>query len=373
MVTYNTMWPYMPLIVYKLYYAYMKKATKTIIIIGIIILLLVFLYQKEDDLPLEKSAVGIVAALTGDLAWWGEGTVAGAKLAQYDLAQEGVDISLYIEDGSLDPVTALNAAQKIVFQGDVQAMYTEFNPATIAIGSYLKDKDIHFIYDSAPVSPLEESENYFKTYIDYTESCKQAALIAQERGFVNPGVMKINLEYGDLCLEGIKLVYDNVFVESYNPGGVVFGTEVTKLKNENVDVLFNVTFPSEMIKISRALDDQDFNPQQVVLLENLTDDVIANLPNSLEGTLSFGLPPVDEDFIDRINTSYGEVSNYQSAALAYIHIKHLARAVEGCGRDVIAQSDQEPIIGFRGFTDRKAQFTVEYYELIQGELVRIIF
>ncbi|MCA9488257.1 MAG: ABC transporter substrate-binding protein, partial [Nanoarchaeota archaeon] len=99
--------------------------------------------------------IGIITDLTGPAAYWGTSSQVGAELAVEELKEEGYDINLVYEDYRLDSSEALSAVQKLVNVDDVDGVYAEFNPAAISAGSFLKGKDVLYIYDAAIISPLE--------------------------------------------------------------------------------------------------------------------------------------------------------------------------------------------------------------------------
>src|SRR3990172_2543749 len=110
------------------------------------------------------------------------------------------------EDYQLDAAKALTSGQKLVNTDNVDAIYADFNPAAIAISSFLKDKNKLFVYDAAVTSPLKDSTNNFKTYLDYQEGCKGVATKFKNQGVAKIGYLKLNLEAGELCGAGIQEV-----------------------------------------------------------------------------------------------------------------------------------------------------------------------
>ena len=187
--------------------------------------------------------IGIITDLTGPAAYWGTSSQVGAELAVEELKEEGYDINLVYEDYRLDSSEALSAVQKLVNVDDVDGVYAEFNPAAISAGSFLKGKDVLYIYDAAIISPLENNPYAYKTYLDYKEGCRQISSKFREEGIEKMGVLKVNLEFGEICLEGAEEVYgENVSVEAYNLGDQDFKTQILKLNQEGVGAIINVGF-----------------------------------------------------------------------------------------------------------------------------------
>ena len=310
--------------------------------------------QKDEVIK-----IGVITPLTGGVAYWGESSRLGVELAKKDLADEGINVEFIIEDGQLDPKVALNATQKLVNVDKVDAIFSEFNPAAIAVTSIIKDKNILHVYDAAAISPLKESDNVYKTYLDYELSCEKVARLIKNRGIEKVGVLKINLEFGNLCLNGIKNVYgDNVFVENYNAETFDFRTMLSKLKvNDDIGAIFNVSFQPETLASIKNINEFKMDAIFVGLSEIVSPDIVNEYTDLLEESIMFGLPAVSNDFVQRIEMEFPDqtVSNYQAASLAYIHSKQIANAFNKCNKDLecvkkeMDNSKKESVIGFSGF------------------------
>jgi len=361
----------------------MNKIIITVIVVIIIVVVIFVLASRsgeEGDLTGEPIKIGVITPLTGGVAYWGESAVFGVELAKRDLATEGIEVDFIVEDGQLDPKVALNAAQKLVNMDAVDAVYSEFNPAAIAVTSFVKDKHILHLYDAAPISPLQESENIYKTYLDFEASCQEVAQLVKNRGIESVGVLKMNLEHGDLCLKGIRKVYgDNAVVEEYNPGLTDFRTPLSKLKTNDVQALFNVAFQPETLASLRNIQELKMDVLFVGLSEIVSPDIVDQYTNLLEGAVMFGLPAVSNDFIERLGREFPDatISNYQAVALAYMHLKQIAQSLHTCRKDLACvrnEMDQvrpEPLVGFTGFQNHIAGFDVLIQEWRNGEFVDI--
>lgn len=315
--------------------------------------------------------IGVITPLTGGVAYWGESSRVGIRLAEQELKEKGVDISVIVEDGQLDPKVALNAAQKLVGVDGVDAIYSEFNPAAIAVSSYLKDKDMVQIYDAAPVSPLLESENFFKTTLDYEKSCEQVSKLLKKRGYSRIGVLKVNLEYGDLCAKGIRNVFGtNVFVESYNAGATDFRTPLAKFTASDVEVVFHAGFQPETLASLKNLRGLNTRMPFIGLMETMTPGVAEEFKDVLEGSIMFGMPRVSPELLARLNAvaKDSKLIDQNAAALAYLHITQLGEALSeceketACVREKLKNAKPNEDAGFKGFKDRIAGFDTLIHE-----------
>jgi branched-chain amino acid transport system substrate-binding protein len=359
----------------------MDKNIKNIsLVVAVLLIVLAIGVLSPNNAPETNIKIGIVTPLTGATAYWGESTSLGASLASTDLAKEGIKTQFIIEDSQLDPKVALNAAQKLVNVDKVHAIYSEFNPAAITVASFLKDKNILHVYDAAAISPLEGNINTYKSYLDYETSCKKVAELMKSRGMERVGVLKLNLEFGDLCLKGIKSVYgDKAFVEEYNAGENDFRSPLSKLKAKNIKVLFNVSFQTETFASLKQAKELKMDAIFSGLSEVVSPDLIKDYSKTLEGSVMFGLPVVSEDFVTRIKKEFPDktIGNYQALALAYIHLKQIAHALNKCGEDLVCtrkemgSSKPESSAGFAGFKNHVASFNTLIQEWRSGKFVDI--
>ena len=340
---------------------------KNILVAGLVILFIIgiiaFSSSKDQGKVLK---IGVITPLTGGSAYYGESTKVGIKLAEAELKKENINISFIVEDGQLDPKVALSAAQKLVNVDGIKAIYSEFNPASISVSSFLKGKNIFHLYDSAAVSPLNEGPNNFKTYLDYQASCKEVSqYIKDNKGVAKVGVLKINIEFGDLCVKGIQEVYgDQVVVESYDPGNTDFKVAISKLSRANVDVIFNPSFKAETVTSLKQMKDLGINKLFVGLTETVTPDVSESLGGFIQGDIFFGLPRVSSSLKEKIKNQNGgdDVGDYNAAGSAYVHMMQLGKAISVCNSDStcvaseLSKATSNAEIGFEGFFNRIAKF-----------------
>ncbi len=333
-------------------------------------------YNPESDLNKNsksehnKIKIGIVTPLTGDVGFWGESSVLGARLAEKDLKEQGIDVNFIFEDSQLDSAKALSAAQKLVNMNNVQGIYSEFNPAAISVSSFLKEKNILHVYDAAITSPLKESNNNYKSYVDYEENCKVLALDLKEQGVEKVGMLKMNLEFAELCKNGVKAVYGkNFYVESYNPGETDFRTSILKLKSNKVEAVFNTGFPNEVSNSLKQINEFGLDVIFITNTDALTTDFIENNNRILDKTITFGFPQVSEEFKQRIKNELGKTSAApEASALAYIHLMQMAKSIDKCDDDIVCIRNEmdnmpsESIIGFKGFNNHIAELDVEIKE-----------
>src|SRR3989344_6013015 len=280
--------------------------------------------------------IGIMTDLTGPAAYWGQSTRIGAEIAAQDLRAKGYDVQLVYEDYGLDATKAASAAQKLASVDNGDSVYVEFNPGAIAAASVLKDKNIPMIYDAAIVSPLSNSNNFFKTYLDYQAGCKAVAQKFKDEGVSTLGMLKLNLEAGDLCLAGVKSVYgDKVVVESFNLGDTDFRTQLLKINSAGAGAVINIGFEGDTYNALQVIKNQGYTMKYVTADDTITDKVKQAFPNQLKGTWAFGFKDPSPSFTSRVDTAAGntKLSTYYAAAEAFTHIPQLVISLADCAKD----------------------------------------
>jgi hypothetical protein len=84
-------------------------------------------------------------------------------------------------------------------------------------------------------------------------------------------------------------------------------------------------------------------------------------------------------FIDRVKTTYPDkiITNEQGVGLAYVHLIHMARALNACGSNMTCAQEKmdnvgpAPEIGFRGFKNHVADFDILIDEFKDGQFVEV--
>lgn len=345
-----------------------QNKVKGLIIIAIALAILAISYfivgltgfVVQDD----TIKIGVITDLSGPVAYWGESTRVGAELAAEELKAEGYNVELIFEDYQLDPKQATNAAQKLVNIDGVDAIYAEFNPAAFSVGSFVQNKEILYFYVSAMVSPLENNPNAYKTYLDYKEGCKLVAEKFKNEGTEKVGVLKINLETGDLCLSGVKEVYgENTFVESFNLGDQDFRTQFLKLKQNNVQAVIGVMFEGDTLNALKVIKEQNLGMKYGTVDDSITEQVTVAYSKELEDSWSFGFQEIDADFKNKLS-EYNLATDY-GAAIAYTHVKQIVKVLADCNNNLECATEKmdsmpaDNTIGFEGFNNHIAELNMQ--------------
>jgi len=339
----------------------MNKNIKNIVVIVVLVVIIggIYIWSQSGSVKVSAVKIGIITDLSGGASYWGESTRAGADILQKELVLENKNVEFVFEDYGLEASKAVSAVQKLVNVNKVDALYIEFNPGVIATASFLKDKQIPYIYDAAIVSPLGENKLAYKTYLDNQEGCKQVAQKFKDEGIVKIGMLKMNLEAAVLCQNGVEEVYGaNTVSEGYNPGETDFRTQLLKIKNAGAEAVINMAFVGDTVNTLKVIKDYKYNLRYGTVDDSITQDVLNVYTPQLQGAWTFGFNNPSVDFIAKLK-NYNVATPY-AAALAYTHLKQLVNSIETCGSDNdcfvknMNKSPADPTIGFKGYNNQIA-------------------
>lgn len=336
-----------------------------VIVIVLVAVLAIWNWQKNKIVNKGTVKIGVITDLSGPVSVWGQSSKVGAELAKQDLEKSGYKVDLIFEDYQMDPAKALTSAQKLVNTDGVNAIYAEFNPATYSITPFLKDKNIPWIYDAAPISPLVDSPYAYKSYLDFTKGCEQMAQKFKDQGVTKLGVLELNWEAGKLCSAGIQKVYSgsNLTTETYDFGALDLKTQVTKLKEAGVGAIINAALEPDTLTTFKAMQDLNFSVPFGTVVDGATPTVQTKYPDQYKKTLIFGFGDIEPSFSARVTTANPNLVTQYGAALAYVHVNQLVKAVGGCqAADMICvknkldASPADNTVGFKGYINRVANF-----------------
>ena len=191
--------------------------------------------------------------------------------------------------------------------------------------------------------------------MDYKKGCAAVANKFKEQGIQKIGVLKVNLEFGELCLQGVKEIYaQNTFVEGYNLGDTDFRTQILKLNTAKGGAIINVGFEGDTYNTLKAIHDFKYKILYGTVDDTVTNKIKNQFGNELKGAWSFGFKSVDKSFSSQLSNK--KLSTEYGAAIAYTHIKQIAKALRSCSSDLVCAArsmDNSPPDNTIGFIDFK--------------------
>jgi ABC-type branched-subunit amino acid transport system substrate-binding protein len=349
-----------------------KKIIWIAVLIIIVLIFSVFITKPKTTDGVVK--IGIITDLSGPAAYWGEKTLVGAEMVKQEFAKKGINIEIIAEDYQFEAGKAATAAQKLTSIDKVDLLYAEFNPAAISAASVIKDLETPFVYVAAIESPLEQVSGSIKTYLDYRQGCKDLAERFKSRGIEKVGLLKVSLEFGELCSKGVEEVYGgDLIVEGYTIGDTDFRTQVAKLKLAKAGAILNVGFEGDTYNTLKNMREIGLNVPFGTVSDTMSEKVLNDFKLNLKGSLAFGFDEISEEFKKKVRDFSSDTDlvvgpEFLPTALAYMHLTQSVKSLLECKGDKICFADEmnsttEPdLVGFTGFKNRIANYDLKIFE-----------
>jgi branched-chain amino acid transport system substrate-binding protein len=212
------------------------------IIFSVIMVVMLFsagFTSAESKKPVLK--IGLIAPLTGAIAFIGEGMRDALLLAKQQHENGKFDYELVFEDDASDPKLSASAANKLTSIDKVDALITLDGPAGNVVNPIATQKKV--IHFGVAVDPRVAKGKY--NFIHWMPTGISTKLIGQEfkkRGIKSIGVFKSSSHvdwkrYGDLIEKEAKnLGIKVVTVQDFPEGTRDFRTLIAKAKPTNPDI-----------------------------------------------------------------------------------------------------------------------------------------
>jgi branched-chain amino acid transport system substrate-binding protein len=334
--------------------------------------------EAAPELPSVK--LGFITDLSGIGSSWGSQARIGAEIARDEINAANGRLEVVFGDHTFKPTTALSESQKMLDFDNVDALWVEFAPTAVASSAPAAKKHRLFLNNSAATSILEHNPYAFKAYLDYERGCREIGEAWKRQGVTKAGMIKLNAEFAELCLKGAKAVYPDLTVTSYDFSEDV-STQVLRLKSEGSQAIFNVGLEADMLNMLKVCRNLNYHPKIAVAEpDSLTPLVIKTSPDMLEGVTSFGFPPVDSAFLDKLSKRLGskDIKTPEAAAIAYTHVRQIYAAISKCpNREIgcitasMAASGPDSTMRFRAWKNRTADYDFSLKQWKEGKLVNL--
>ena len=315
----------------------------------------------------EKSiSIGLITDLTGIGAYTGQQTVHGAKLAQNELAAQGINLTLIVEDHRMLTTAAISAASKLITLDHADAIFSQFSGPSVAASPLVRQAGRLFAYSAGAVSILKENPYALKTFLDFSDGCQRTAALWRKQGITKIGVLGPIHEAIELCRAGAFKEFPDLSLKHVESGSDA-STQMLQLRNQGVEAILNPGYQTDVEAMLRGAALLHYSPSFGISQESYAADWMHRFPALMKKTFLFGLPSPPESFRTALLKLFPQSSavGMEHAMLSYLMIKQLVRVLASCpeeDRDCQLQgmlaSPTLPEFGFQGWRDRKAQFEV---------------
>ncbi len=244
----------------------MNKLTKWVIGIIVVIAVVItgyFVSQNSSKVSTEQIKIGVVAPMSGNLAFLGEGIRDAMLLAQQDLGNTQYTYELIFEDDQLDSKITASAVNKLLGVNKVDAIVSfGSGPGNVVAPIAEQNNVVHLGIASDP--NVAKGEFNFIHWTPPAEENKVFVEELQRRGIKKLGVFESNQQGAAAVMADLKeklketdieIVTDQVF----NVGEKDFRSIISKAKNSGAEIYLLMAFSPEVEVLGKQIKEAGIN------------------------------------------------------------------------------------------------------------------
>lgn len=288
------------------------------------------LQMTDQNKPTGPIKLGVIAALTGDAAVYGETLRNVTEIAVDEINKSGgvngQQIEPIYEDGKCNGKDAASAMQKLVSVDKVQVVLGGFCSSESLAAVPIATQARVALFSPGSSSPdLTNISKYFAR--NYPSDASQGMVLAEaaynKKSFKKVAVMQEQTPYA----QGLFKVFNEKFT---GLGGVIvkeefpstvtdFRSQLTKLREVNPEAVFlDTQTPAVSSRILKQMQDMNWKPQIIIADATIGDPATLSANAAiLEGAIGaeFGVDlnnPKFQHLVSAYKEKYGKDPNYQS-------------------------------------------------------------
>jgi ABC-type branched-subunit amino acid transport system substrate-binding protein len=310
--------------------------------------------------------IGYATDLTGKAAFLGKQSQAGAQLAARELQAAGIRVRVIFEDHRTDPMTGVSAVRKLLTADKAEAILCDTTPPCLAVAPILEKAKKLMLYQAPVISIAATSPYAFRTFLDYEDGCRRIAEYWRSRGIERVGHIKLNTEFGELCLKGAQSVFPAQIVFPYDTTNDV-KPFLMRFKSDGVQAVFQTGYEADFLARIRASSELRAAFLASIPKPLMTPAVLeaAKAGGELDTLISFGFQAVPPEFEERLRAAglFIGTNNIESALIGWSNVHRAVAAIRSCPTDaiecqagVLQKEDSERTLGFLGWSNRSAVY-----------------
>jgi branched-chain amino acid transport system substrate-binding protein len=291
--------------------------------------------------------IGFINSITGPEAPIGENLTNGVDMAVEDLKKKGVNVQLIKQDDTGKPQVSMSAMEQLATGDEVAAVVGPYTSATANAVAKLANQ--YKVPQVVPAAAKEEITRQGYEWVfrlnapahQYAQSLLDAALefgkpktiaFIYESTDFGTSVATAGKDYAQK--KGLKIVGD----EAYQKGAPDYRSTLTKIKAQNPDLVFMVSYVADAILLMRQSREVGLKPQAFLgggagfdTAQFESEKDISNLVFSVTQWTPESTPGAEE-FANRYRQKYGKKPTYH-AACAYAAMMVVGEASQKAGGD----------------------------------------
>lgn len=355
----------------------MKKAVWWIIALAIVVIIAISLSGRSKPTEAVTIKIGVIAPLTGNVAFLGEGMKNAAMMAEKELAVRTGNKHKYqviFEDDSFDVKKTASAANKLISIDKVLAIVTIASAAGNVVNPIAEqNKVIHFGIASdpnvakGPYNFIHWTPPYEETKVFVPELVKRGYSKVAILGANIQGVIAVNDSFKkDIQGTNVKVVSEQIF----EFGTTDFRTLLAKAQSSKPDIYMLEAFSPELELIAKQMKEMGIKTP-ITSIESFEQ---SDRPETYEGYWYVNAADPTGSFIDSYTKTYDKPPSL-GAGNAYDIVYLIAAAAEKVSSDVAPTSQQisEELYAIRDMSGALGQLSIDQDGFVASKaVVRII-
>jgi len=321
----------------------MSKTIKIILGVVILVIIVILVTVIYKPIPKETIKIGVIAPLSGNLTFVGEGYRDAFLLAKENSKNTKYNYELIFEDDQMDPAKTATALQKLISIDKVNAVVSfASGPANVISPIAEQNKIIHFGIATDPSSA--KGEYNFMHWTPPSEEAKTFVAELQKRGIKKLGIFVTN-QQGVLATvaaitEQLKSTNIEIVTEQkFNMDERDFRTLIAKAKSSGAEIYLLETFPPQLELLIKQIKEAGISiPLTCIELVESSDEAM----KLFEGYWYVNSADSTTEFNKKFEDKYGKTPP-PAAANGYDIFNMLVAAYEKAGK--YEQPTPEKVIG----------------------------
>ncbi|MDA8189461.1 MAG: ABC transporter substrate-binding protein [Dehalococcoidales bacterium] len=302
--------------------------------------------QAQAEKPAEKAAsgdykLGVVAALTGPAAFYGEYQKRGIDLAIDEInGKGGIDgkkLVAVFEDGKGDPATSVSAMRKLISVDKVPVVIGDFTATSLAMIPVADENKVLYATSLSTHPDITKKGNWvFRNSINTVSAAQAVAEAAYKQGRRKMAIVYLDDESTMRIRDGVKAKFESlggkvVGAEEIQKSAVDYRSSLMKIKDVNPDSVYVSSFAKQAALAFKQMD--ELGMKLPIYTDPIEGPDIKAAGKAAEGII-YGYatidPVVGKDFLAKYKEKFKEDPEIFGAQY-YDTVKMLAEAIKKGG------------------------------------------
>ncbi|MFH1457266.1 MAG: ABC transporter substrate-binding protein [Patescibacteria group bacterium] len=321
----------------------MKKFYYLLFIGLISVLLATGCTVEKRDTDVNKIVIGAIQPLTGETAYVGEWVKNGIDLAVEKLRENGREIEVIYEDDSCKPDRAISALHKLVNINNVKIIIGPTCSSSLLSAAPVAEENKVVLFSTvATASKITEAGDYIfrNRESDAAHGRTMAEFVFDNLKARRAGILFLNRDNGIGFKESFKSRFEElggqtVIEESFELADNDFRTQLIKIKNADVDVLY---FAGQSMENAIVQARQLGMQQKIAGASTMEKDSLLEIAGEFAEEIIYTYPAFDENsdefeiYQNDYKNRYGENSEAY-AANSFDALNLIITAIDKCSDD----------------------------------------